>query len=767
MRHLAPMKRRTFLLAGLGAGGALFVGWALRPPRQRLRGNHLPDTAADVVALNGWVTIGTDDVVTVVVPKMEMGQGIHTGLAMVLAEELGCAWDRVRVAPSPIDDVYGNVSGFVEGLPFHPDDDQAVVRGVQWLAAKTARELGIMMTGSSSSMRDCWMPMREAGASARASMVAVAAARFGVSPEQCRVERGVISHGERHLRFGELAAEAAAHPVRGVPLKALSASTVMGTAMPRLDVAQSARGQLLYGSDVSLPGMRYAAVTMSPTFGGRPAGFDAAAAMRVPGVDAVVPLAGSRYGDAAGVAVVADTWWTAHRALSTLAVRWDEGPHAALSSATIRAHLRAKVAEDSGLPIRRTGDASAAFARAARVIDAEYDVPYLAHAAMEPLNATVRVTDQGAELWTATQVPNYARDAVADIARRDLADVIVHQQIAGGAFGRRLDVDFIAQATAIAAAVPGVPVQLLWSREDDMRHDVYRPAASAHLRAALDGDQMITAFTAHSAGQAPFASNSRRVGFTIGSYLPDRTATEGAWDQPYEFPSLRVAHTTVSLPVPVGMWRSVGHSQQAFFVESFLDEIAAATGQDPVALRLSLLRAHPRAQQVLRTVAERSGWGTALAPRSDGQPRARGVALHAAYGTTVAEVAEVSLSPSGQIRVHRVVAAMDCGFAVHPGSVTQQIEGGIIFGLSAALHEEVAIAEGRAVPDNFHTYRPLRLSECPVIETHLIPSMEMPSGVGEPPVPPIAPAVANAVFALTGTRIRSLPLRMPSAGADP
>jgi len=320
------MKRRTFLLAGLGAGGALFVGWALRPPRQRMRGRRMPDTAAGTVALNGWVTIGTDDVVTVVVPKMEMGQGIHTALAMMMAEELGCAWDRVRVAPSPIDDVYGNVTGLAEGLPFHPDDDQPLVRGVQWLAAKTARELGIMMTGSSSSIRDCWMPMREAGASARASMVAVAAARFGVSPEVCQVERGVVSHGERRLRFGELAADAATHPVRGVPLKLLSASTVIGRATLRLDVARSARGQMRYGSDVSLPGMRYAAVTMSPTFGGRPAAFDAPAAMRVKGVQAVVPLPGSRYGDPAGVAVVADSWWTAHRALAGLAVRWAAHP---------------------------------------------------------------------------------------------------------------------------------------------------------------------------------------------------------------------------------------------------------------------------------------------------------------------------------------------------------------------------------------------------------------------------------------------------------
>ncbi len=759
------MKRRTFLLAGVGAGGALFVGWALRPPRQRLRGATLPETAAGVVALNGWVTIAADDTVTVVVPKLEMGQGIHTALAMVLAEELGCAWETIRVAPSPIDDVYGNVSGIVEGLPFHPDDANPLVRGVQWMAAKTARELGIMMTGSSSSVRDCWMPMREAGASARASLVAAAAARLGVTPESCHVERGVVLHGERRLRFGELAAEAAASPVNQVTLKALSESTVMGIATPRLDAGTSVRGQKRYGIDVTIPDMGYAAVTMSPTFGGRPTHFDRAAAMRVNGVRAVVPLSGSRYGDPAGVAVVANSWWTAHRALAALAVQWDAGPHATLSSASITAQLRATVAEDGGLPFRRGGDVSGAFATAAKVFESVYEVPYLAHAAMEPLNATVRVLPDGAEVWTATQVPNYARDAVAHVTGRRKDAVTVHQQMAGGAFGRRLDVDFIAQAAAIAKAVPGVAVQLLWSREDDMRHDVYRPAGIGRLRAAVDGNNRITAFTSHSVSQAGFAMNSRRVGFTIGAHTPDRTTAEGAWDQPYEFPALRVAHSTVSLPVPVGMWRSVGHSLQAFFVESLLDEIAVATGQDPVALRLSLLAAHPRARHVLTEVAERSGWGTPLAPWSDGQPRARGIALHASYGTTVAEVAEVSLSPEGQIRVHRVVAVMDCGFPVNPDSIVQQIEGGIIYGLSAALHGEITIEQGRAVPGNFDTYRALRLSECPAIEAHVVRSMEEPSGVGEPSLPPIAPAVANALYKLTGVRVRTLPLRPPSNAA--
>ena len=721
------MKRRTFLLAGLGTGGALFLGWALLPPRQRLVGSTRPDTGGTAVALNGWLTIAPDDTITVVVPKAEMGQGTHTALAMLLAEELDGDWARVRVEYSPIDNIYGNVSALVEGLPFAPEADGTLVRGIRWMMAKTARELGIMMTGGSSSVRDCWMPMREAGASARASLIAAAAATWGVAASTCRAEQGtVISADGRRLRFGELAALAVSHQPSEITLKAAADFTIVGNPMPRLDSAAKSNGTATYGIDVSLPNMLYAAVVMSP-FGATTAPSVTAAQM------------------------------TQSRAMS--------GVRAVLS-VTVLQDIRSTVRNDDGMPLRFYGGAKKVLAAASRTVDATYEAPYLAHATMEPMNATVRATNDGAELWVGTQVPGYARAAVAHVLDLDDTSVTVHQQILGGGFGRRLDVDYVAQAAAIAKSMPGVPVQLIWSREDDMRHDFYRPATVSRLRAALDADGRVTAFVAHSAGQAPFKAYSKRVGFLLTQSGPDRTSSEGTWDQPYAFPALHTSHSETDSAIPVGSWRSVGHSHQAFFVESFIDELAAAAKQDPAAYRAALLQSHPRALRVLQLAAAKSGWGAPLEPTADGRPRARGMALHAAFGSIVAEVAEVSVALDGRIRVHRVVAAVDCGLAVNPNIIAQQIESGIIDGLSAALNGELVIEGGTPRQSNFHEYRLLRIDECPVIETHILPSLDVPSGVGEPGLPPIAPAVANALFTLTGTRLRSLPLRMPSEAAS-
>ncbi|MCC6241414.1 MAG: xanthine dehydrogenase family protein molybdopterin-binding subunit [Gemmatimonadaceae bacterium] len=754
------MKRRTFLLAGAGAGGALLMGWALLPPRQRLIGRHPPTTTNGAIALNGWVTIAPDDTVTVVVPKAEMGQGIHTALAMVLAEELGCEWTRVRVEFSPIDAIYANIVAAVEGLPFHPDATGPLVRGVKWISTKLMREFGIMATGSSSSVRDCWMPMREAGASARAALVATAAERWGVAPAACRVEAGVVVHGEQRLRFGQLVADAVRHRPSQIVLKAMSDFALLGTATPRLDTADKTRGALTYGIDVRVPSMCYAAVAMPSALGSTLVSHNSQAALAMDGVRAVVPVAGSRYGDPPAIAIIADTWWQAQRALPALAPVWSASPHAALTSRDVRAQLRQHSTQSNGLPIRVVRDVGEGFASAATVLEATYDAPYLAHAAMEPLNATVRVQADRAELWVGTQVPDAARRAVAHAA--GIADdaVAVHQHPIGSSFGRRLDVDFIAQAAAIAAARPGVAVQTIWSRENDMQHDMYRPAAAAHLRAGIAADGTMSALTIHAAGQAPFAAVMKRAGIPLLDRTPDRTIAEGTWDQPYEFAALRATQSRVHLPVPVGLWRSVGHSHQAFFLESFLDEIAVATKRDPVELRRGLLAHHERARRVLELAAERSGWGTSLAVRDDGQPCARGIALHESYGSIVAQVAEVSLSAERRTRVHRVVAAVDCGFVLNPNIVKQQIEGAVVMGLAAALSGEITFEQGRVQQSNFHDYPVLRFSECPIIETHLVPSLDEPKGIGEPGLPPIAPAVANALFALTGERLRSLPLRL-------
>ncbi|WP_309670392.1 molybdopterin cofactor-binding domain-containing protein [Gemmatimonas sp.] len=772
------MRRRTFLLAGLGTGGALFLGWALLPPRQRLVGSTLPesggtDTGGKAVALNGWLIIAPDDTITVVVPKAEMGQGTHTALAMLMAEELDCDWARVRVEHSPIDKIYGNVSALVEGLPFAPEADGTLVRGIRWMMAKTARELGVMMTGGSSSVRDCWMPMREAGASARASLIAAAAASWGVAASTCRAEQGaVISADGRRLRFGELAAQAVQHRPSTITLKAAANFTVVGKPMPRLDSAAKSNGTATYGIDVSMPNMLYAAVVMSP-FGASTAPSATAAQMArsrtMPGVRAVVSLPGSRYGDPSALAVVAESWWQAHKAAQALATATAAGTTAgssAVSTVTVLQDIRSTLRNDDGMPLRVYGGAKKVLAAASRTVDATYEAPYLAHATMEPMNASVRVSNDGAELWTGTQVPGYARAAVAHVLGLDENQVTVHQHILGGGFGRRLDVDYIAQAAAIAKTAPGVPVQLIWSREDDIRHDFYRPATVSRLRAALDADGRVTAFVAHSAGQAPFKAYSKRVGFLLTQWGPDRTSSEGTWDQPYAFPALHASHSETESAIPVGSWRSVGHSHQAFFVECFIDELASAAKQDPAAYRAAMLQSHPRALRVLQLATEKSGWGTPLTPAPDGRPRARGIALHAAFGSIVAEVAEVSVAADGRIRVHRVVAAVDCGLAVNPNIITQQIESGIIDGLSAALNGELVIEGGVPRQSNFQDYRLLRINECPVIETHIVPSLDVPSGVGEPGLPPIAPAVANALFMLTGTRLRSLPLRMPSEASS-
>ena len=768
------MKRRTFLLAGLGTGGALFLGWSLLPPRQRLLGRTRPDTEGQAVALNGWLTIAPDDTVTVVVPKAEMGQGTHTALAMLLAEELGCDWARVRVQQSPIDAIYGNVSAFVEGLPFSPESNGTLERGIRWIMAKTARELGVMMTGGSSSIRDCWMPMREAGATARASLVAAAAATWGVDPSTCRTDRGVvISRDGRQLRFGELAARAVAHRPDSVTLKSAADFSLIGTSVPRLDSVAKSNGSATFGIDVSLPGMQYAAVVMAPFGATTPPVVSSAQRQQcraMAGVTGVVSIPGSRYGDPPALAVVATSWWQAHQAAVALAAFARAGatdPGAIpVSTVTAMQDIRTAIQNDNGMPMRIYGGAKAALTTSARTLDATYAVPYLAHATMEPMNATIRSSGSQAELWTGTQVPGYARAAVAHVLGLDEEQVTVHQQLLGGGFGRRLDVDYVAQAAAIAKAtadlLPNVPIQLIWSREDDFRHDLYRPATVSRLQAGLDAAGQLTCFVAHSAGQAPFKSYSRRVGFLLTQYGPDRTTTEGTWDQPYAFPALHASHSEIGSGIPVGSWRSVGHSHQAFFVESFIDELAAAAAQDPAAFRATLLQSHPRALRVLQRAAEQSGWGTPLANTSDGRPRARGIALHASFGSIVAEVAEVSVGEDGRIRVHRVVAAVDCGLPVNPNIITQQIESGIIDGLSSALYGDLVVEAGTPRASNFHEYRLLRMNECPTIEVHIMPSLEVPTGVGEPGLPPIAPAVANALFALTGKRLRALPLRLPT-----
>jgi isoquinoline 1-oxidoreductase beta subunit len=758
-----PTARRRFILGSAAVAGALVVGWGLVPPRQRLAGSAPLPTAPGQSAFNGWVKIGSDGSVVVQVPKSEMGQGAHTALALLLAEELDADWATVRVEHPPLDAIYNNQATVVDGLPFHPDSHGVVKRLAGWMTAKAMREFGLQVTGGSSSLKDLWLPMREAGASARAMLVAAAAARWGVKAGEITIDKGMLGHASgRRAAFGELAATAAQQPLpRSVVLKTPAQFKLLGQPHRRLEAADKITGRAQFGLDVRLPGMLYATVAMCPTLGGRVRGFDGAAALKLPGVKQVMAV-GAHQGSTAGVAVVADTPWHAMQGLKAVRVQWDEAvPAAQVDSAAAIDRLAQTLDTEEGLAYFSEGDAGKAIAGAATVLEAEYRAPWLPHLALEPINCTVQVAADGASatVWAPTQVPGLARRAAARALGLASEAVSVNVTLLGGGFGRRLEVDYVGPAAEIARAVKGTPVQTFWSRAEDTQHDFYRPAAVARWQAGLDAKGRLLGISAVSAGQAIVPQFIERVFGVPGGPL-DKTALEGSHDQPYAWPAARFAHARVDLPVPVGFWRSVGHSHQAFFKEGFVDELATAAQQDAVAFRLALLQQQPRAAAVLKLAADKAGWGQPLAPLPDGTKRARGVALHRSFGSTVAQVVEVSVGPDKAIRVHRVVAAVDCGFAVNPNHVAQQIESAVVFGLTAALGGGITIEKGRVMQSNFHDQPPLRIDACPVIETHILPSTEPPEGMGEPGLPPLAPAVAGAVFALTGQRLRSLPLQL-------
>lgn len=752
--------RRRFLLGGLLAGGAMLVGWGVQPPRQRLYTNSPLALGADTVALNGWVAIAADGTVSVVVPRSEMGQGVHTALPMLVAEELDVPLEAVRIAPAPIDKIYANLAVLSETLPFHPDDTGRAHQGARWVMAKLGRELGIMFTGGSTSVKDAWLPMREAGAVARAMLVAAAAEQWKTPAARLSTRDGFVLHPDgRRAGYGALAPDAARAgagiTAADVRLKEPHAFRLIGKPVARLDSRAKSDGSARFGIDARPPGMVYAAIKMAPMFGAVYAGHDGAAAASMPGVLQVVPIPGmtdERGGIGAGVAVVAASWWQARQAREALQVRWEAGDESWLSTASVFEEFARALDEESGYVYHETGTQDVG--GVATTVTAEYRAPYLAHAALEPINCTAQVED-GAEgrtvrLWASTQVPSVAVDVAARVAGVDRDDVSIEVMLLGGGFGRRLEVDMVAQAVTVAVAMKGKPVQLIWTREDDTTHDVYRPAALARFRARLDAAGEILAWDNKSAsgsiGHQYFARNLGLPG--VG---PDKTTAEGEYDMQYAIANQRVAHVIVDSLVPLGYWRSVGHSHNAFFKEGFLDEVAHAAGRDGVALRRALLRGHPKALATLDAAVARAG-----APAAG---RAHGVALHRSFGSTVAQVAEVSVE-DGRIRVHRVVCAIDCGLAVNPNIVAQQVESGVLFGLSAALHGEITIKDGAVQQSNFGDYPVLRMNEAPVVETIVMPSSEHPEGVGEPAVPPVAPAVAAAVFKLTGRRLRSLPLRL-------
>jgi isoquinoline 1-oxidoreductase beta subunit len=753
------VKRRTWLLGSAAGAAALVVGWGLMPARSRLGRGSLMLPGENDVALNGWIKITPDGGVVLAMPRSEMGQGVHTALPMLAAEELDVPLRAVHIEQAGADAIYGNVALLYGSLPFHPleheqEDGFGRVKASRWLVGKLGRELGINATGGSSSVADAWEVVRQAAATARASLLGAASLQWKLPADELVVKDGIVSHPSgRSAGYGELARFAAATPPGVVRLKDRKEWRLIGQAAPRLDVAPKVDGSARFGIDVRMPGMKYAALRLCPMLGGTPGRIDEAAARATPGVERIVRLP-AYAGSTAGIAVVASSYWHAHRAAQAVQVDWRPRPAGPLDSRRIFKALEDAVKGEAGHVFHSRGSAAEAEKAHGKVLEAWYDAPYLAHATLEPMNCTARVHDGKVEIWVPTQVPGMCRAAAARVAGVPEQDVTVHVTLLGGGFGRRLEVDYAAQAVRVALDCGGAPVQLIWPREEDMAHDFYRPMHVARLRAAIDEHGQVASLSIKSAGDA---ISPRWMERTLPSLagpvdVADKTTAEGLFDLPYGFAHQHMEHVATRTGVPVGFWRSVGHSHNAFFSEGFVDELAFELKRDPVEFRRGLLKGLPRYLAVLNLAAEKAGWGRAL-PAG----RALGVALHESFGSIVAQVAEVSIE-AGQPRVHRVVCAIDCGTVVNPGIVAQQMEGAVVYALSAALHGKIDIHDGRVTQGNFPSYPLVRMASAPRVETWIVPSEHEPGGVGEPGVPPLAPAVANALHALTGVRQRSLPL---------
>lgn len=748
------LNRRSFLIAGAALSGGLLVGCGRPGGRERLGEGALLPTQGDEVALNGWVKIAPDGKVTVAVPRAEMGQGVLTALPQLLIEELDARWEDVVVEQAPVARIYANAALLLNVVPFTSDDDGVLARVARASVQRMGYALSLQVTGGSSSVRDAWEPMRVAGATARAMLVAAAARRWQASARDCHVEAGQVIHAKTGARlgFGELAAQAAKlAPPEDVPLKDPSRYRLIGKPIPRTDITGKVDGSAVYGIDVMPEGLVHAAIAQPPVFGTAIEALDGKAALQRKGVLKVLRIP-------QGAVVVADNWWRAKQALAHVRITWARGADEQVTSAGIARRFKDELAANEGFSYGARGDGDAdpqaAFGQAAKVVEAQYWAPYLAHAALEPVNCVARVKDGRVEVWCGTQSPSLAKWKAAQVAGVDQDKVTLHVPFLGGGFGRRLEVDMVEQAVAIAMQLDGRPVKLLWSREEDMQHDMYRPAALSDFKAALDAQGRVLAWRNRVVAQSVGQGSVRRLMPSMAADMPDKNQIEGAFDIPYDVGHIDVRQIRPQVHVPVGSWRSVGHSYNAFFTESFADELAHAAGQDPLAWRRARLGRHPRHRAVLALAAAKAGWGQPL-PAG----RARGIALHESFGSICAQVAEVSVA-GGQVRVHRVVCAIDCGVVVNPDTVAAQMQSGIVYGLSAALFGEITLAAGRVEQASFPSYDAVRLAQMPVIETHIVPSTAAPGGVGEPGTPPIAPAVCNALFALTKQRVRALPIRL-------
>lgn len=716
--------RRRFIQV-IGLSGAGFMIGCSRSTDEAAPAASSAPAAADAVEpvvpseFGPFIRIGTDNRVTVMIKHLDKGQGVTTGLPTIVAEELDADWSQMDFEFAPAD------ASRYNNLFFGPYQG----------------------TGGSTSIANSWTQLREAAAAARSMLVDAAAARWQVPAGEIAVSGGRLSHGDRSASFGELAAAAAdVAPPAEPALKDPADFTLIGTEVRRLDSPGKTDGSEIFTIDVTRPGMLTAVVAHPPRFGAEVAGFDAAAALDVPGVTDVVQIA-------RGVAVVADSFWAARKGRDALTVTWDESGAVDYDSEQLYRDFAERLANDPGLVARSDSDAGAALDGADEVIRREYRVPFLAHATMEPMDCVVELSSDACEIWTGAQLQTVDQYTAATIAGLAPEQVKINTCFAGGSFGRRAtpDSDYIAEAVMIAQAIDGrAPVKLIWTREDDMRAGFYRPLSAHVLEGALDADGNLVAWRHRTAVQSILAGTPFEGMVQDGI---DGASVEGSRGLPYAIPNLEVRVNTIELGVPVLWWRSVGHTQNGFVTEAFLDEMAAAAGKDPYELRRELLTDHPRHLAVLDLAAEKAGWG-----EDPGPGRGRGIAVHESFGSFVAEVVDVTVAEDGAFSVDRVVCAVDCGIAINPDVVKAQMEGGIGYALSAALREEITLAGGAVTEGNFDIYRPLRIDEMPEIDVHIVASAEAPTGVGEPGTPPLAPALAGALADATGRRLYQLPI---------
>ncbi len=716
------IERRDFLRVSVAASGGLLIGFQF-PGISTLAAQSTSEQRAAVNTFmpNAFVRIGKDERVTVIVNHSEMGQGVYTSLPMLLAEELDADWSKVGFEPAPVDPKYN-----------HP-------------------AFGLQMTGGSSSVWSGLEQFRQAGAAARAMLVAAAAQQWNVDAAACRTESGAVFNGSsRKLTYGQLVdAAAKLTPPEHVQLKDPKAFKLIGKPIKRLDTPEKLNGEAVFGIDVKLPGMLTAVIARPPIFGAKMKSFDDSRARSMPGVRKIVAVP-------AGVAVIADSFWQAKTARDALRVEWDDGSMQSFSTSEMM-HQFQERAKSPGTSVRNDGNAAGALANAAKKIEAVYELPYLSHLMMEPLNCAVDLRADSCEVWTGSQFQTVDRANAAKVAGLPAEKVQLHTTFLGGGFGRRANPqsDFVVEAVHVAKAA-GVPVKVIWTREDDMQGGWYRPAFLHAIEGGIDASGNAVGWRSRSVGQSIMAGTPFAAMFMKGKDY-DPASVEGVDDLPYEIPNVAVESHQAEIGVPVQWLRSVGHSHTAFAVECFVDELAALAHKDPYQFRRAMLAKHPRHLGVLDLAAQKAGWDQPL-PKGMG----RGIAVHFAFESYSAHVAEVSVT-DGKIRVHRMVCAIDCGRYVNPGIIAAQTEGGAIFGASAALFQELTFENGRLQQTNFNTFPVMRMNECPTIETHIVENNEKSGGIGEPGVPCAAPAIANAVFAATGKRIRRLPIRMTEA----